>query len=380
MDLSKISVLHVTSYSYGAIGGPLYSGIELIRRQHRQGLAVALLTKEPRRAYRQDEPFPVFGGQKLSYRGQIQGLPAPFCRPSLIHFNSFYEWRHALLAREAERLGIPYIISPRGALNAVARSYRKYRKLLAYWAFQKRVIKKAAALHCLTRGEADQARGWGPPVFIVPNGTDLAVPAPGPAADATDPAAELRGLYLGRIDIFIKGLDLLVDGLALFCSRHRQSPLRLSLVGPDWRADSSRLGALAERRGLRGLLTLADPILPEAKGRLFPQYHFFMHTSRTEGHPLAVVEALAHGLPCFLTPQTNMAEAVAEAGAGWCVEPTPAAIAEGFQKVLEERARLPEMGRAARQLALREFDWDRNAQAMIRHYLEIIERAEVKRI
>ncbi|MBD2561236.1 MULTISPECIES: glycosyltransferase [Nostoc] len=65
---------------------------------------------------------------------------------------------------------------------------------------------------------------------------------------------------------------------------------------------------------------------------------YVRYTSRFEGHPIAVLEALSYGLPCLLTPGTNMAKEVEAAGAGWKVEPNPAAIAEGISSVLAARS------------------------------------------
>ncbi|MBD2508806.1 glycosyltransferase [Nostoc muscorum FACHB-395] len=80
------------------------------------------------------------------------------------------------------------------------------------------------------------------------------------------------------------------------------------------------------------------------------EFDLLIHTFRFEGHPIAVLEALSYGIPCLLTPGTNIAGEVEAAGAGWSVEDTPAAIAKGMQDVLAARLELSKRGQAARNL------------------------------
>jgi glycosyltransferase involved in cell wall biosynthesis len=88
---------------------------------------------------------------------------------------------------------------------------------------------------------------------------------------------------------------------------------------------------------------------------------------------MAVLEALAYGLPCLLTPGTNLADDVADAGAGWNVAPNPAGIAEGLRQVLTApRHELRQAGIRARQFAQREFHWPRIAARLVEQYRAIV--------
>lgn len=84
---------------------------------------------------------------------------------------------------------------------------------------------------------------------------------------------------------------------------------------------------------------------------------------------MAVLEAMAYGLPCLLTPGTNMADEVAAAGAGWRVEDTVASIARGLGHVLDaDPQALADAGRQARRLARDRYRWDGVAQRAVEQY------------
>ena len=95
-------------------------------------------------------------------------------------------------------------------------------------------------------------------------------------------------------------------------------------------------------------------------------------TSRFEGHPISVLDALAHGIPCLLTPGTNMAAQVASERAGWEVEPTAVSIARGIEEILRGNYCLTDYGNRAREMAIREFAWSYVADRTIQCYKEVL--------
>ena len=229
-----------------------------------------------------------------------------------------------------------------------------------------RMVAHARALHCLTRGEAEASRYWNRPIFVVGNGTDLPptshVASPGRSAIA-------RLVFIGRLAVQHKGLDMLLDACALARSELIRRGARIELYGPDDCGSTKKLRKRVAALRLGGLVTVGEPVAGEAKTRVFKGADLFLHTSRMEGHPMAVLEALAHGLPCLLTPNTNVASEVAAAGAGWRAEPCAAGIADGLKTVLAtEGHALREAGARARQLAASQYDWPAVASRTVKAY------------
>ncbi|QHG18524.1 glycosyltransferase [Nostoc sp. ATCC 53789] len=102
------------------------------------------------------------------------------------------------------------------------------------------------------------------------------------------------------------------------------------------------------------------------------EFDLLIHTFRFEGHPIAVLEALSYGIPCLLTPGTNIAGEVEAAGAGWSVEDTPAAIAKGMQDVLAARLELSKRGQAARNLVEEKYSWNQIGKQSLQEYFNLL--------
>jgi glycosyltransferase involved in cell wall biosynthesis len=160
------------------------------------------------------------------------------------------------------------------------------------------------------------AFGAGQPVAIIPNGV---IPAPRDLDGAgfrrelgLGPTDRLL-LFVGRLDVLHKGLDVLVDGVA-------EAPAwRLAMVGPDVRGGRAWLLARAEALGMLSRLAVVGPRQGRALHQAFAAADCFALTSRWEGLPIALLEALAHGVPAVVSPAVDRLVGVTQAGAGWSV-------------------------------------------------------------
>ncbi len=130
----------------------------------------------------------------------------------------------------------------------------------------------------------------------------------------------------------------------------------LALVGPPFR-DVELLERIVGERSLGDRVHFVG----ERHGRHLQQTVYgadvFALTSRWEGMPMALLEALALGRPAVVSPAVERTIGVGDAGAGWVVS-------EGdVGRVLRDirRDELSERGRAALQLSKR-YNWDRVAE------------------
>lgn len=93
----------------------------------------------------------------------------------------------------------------------------------------------------------------------------------------------------------------------------------------------------------------------------------FVLTSRYEGFPLVLYEAMVCGKALIVTPGTNAAEFVQRHGIGWVCESTPESIAQAIIVAYESREKFDSMGAKAREL-LKDFTWERTAKILCEHY------------
>lgn len=364
---SPFVILHLAPLQWGKIAGLNVSIPSLVHAQslHDNVRTALILTAAVRNAP-EDVDFPVFDARQLLRTPRGFDLPPPFDHPHLAVFHSTYIPIHARIARKFRCQQLPYILCPRGGMTQHAQSFKRWKKWLGNLLFFDRLVTGAAALQYLTFGEQADSGDWNRPTFVVGNGvhppaeTDLATPG----SNQT-----LRLVFLGRLAIKHKGLDLLLDACSLLRTALRERGTRIELYGPDQQGSTKYLAHRLAQLDLTDLVVLNGPVYGTAKATVLRQADVFLHTSRWEGHPNAILEALSYGVPCFVTPGTNMAEEIAAAGAGWIASLSPSGIAEGLQKVLDaDRQTLQLFGTKARQWIVQNHTWPQIASRTTEFY------------
>ena len=186
-------------------------------------------------------------------------------------------------------------------------------------------------------------------IAVIPNGV--------PAAAFT--VSTPRGddvLYLGRLEIAQKGLDLLLTAIAAV--RH-QLPGRLVLAGdgPDRKILRSRV----ERLGLSDRVTFLGRVDGDDKLRLLAGARVVAMPSRFETFGMVAAEALACGTPVVAFEIPSLREVVAP-GTGILVPAFDVnAFAEALVALATDTARILELGARGREHA-RSYDWDQIAE------------------
>ena len=111
----------------------------------------------------------------------------------------------------------------------------------------------------------------------------------------------IRFLFVGRLDVYTKGLDILLEAFGKAVQRLQGQETSLTLVGPDWNKSSLMLEKQAEALGISKYVSTVGTKIGSDLVKVFTQSHIYIHVSRHEGHPLAVTEALLFGKPTILT-------------------------------------------------------------------------------
>src|SRR5690606_32799958 len=144
------------------------------------------------------------------------------------------------------------------------------------------------------------------------------------------------------------------------------------LAGPDFRGDLAELERLARTLGIEARVRFVGSVSGEDKVTHLTTARAVLQPSRWEGMSLALLEALALGRPVLVTPGTNLAADVANAGAGVAAEGNVEALAAGLRTLAEAGAAdLDDMGARSRRWARGSFAWPVVAQRMAEAYRSV---------
>jgi len=273
--------------------------------------------------------------------------------PVHFHFHGGFNPVFSSLSKELSKRGLPFVFTPHGAYNRIAMKKSSFRKRLFLRFFELPMLKRASAIHSLGASEVDGLQRFYPneKAALIPYGFE----ADENITAQSDPNRFVIG-FCGRIDIYTKGLDLLLRAFVKFREVVPGAELWLIGGGPE----EKRLKRMIEKAGRQGIWMFGSRF-GEEKESLLRQIHVFAHPSRNEGLPTAVLEAAALGIPCVVTRATNLGAAIEMYDAGVSVnKPDASELATAFSD-LHRRLQQDHNGYfrdAAKKMVQDAFNWE----------------------
>jgi glycosyltransferase involved in cell wall biosynthesis len=357
-----MKTLHVTSINTTISNGVRFSVPGLVAAQNKiVGLKSVLLNVTPQLA--EIEETSKYDFEYLEYRkGSVNEIN--FLSYDLIVFHSFYHKEFLKIYKIINRLGIPYIIVPRGIFTHLARKRKFFKKIIADILFFDDMIKKSRAIHFLTKEEMSNSRYLNKHCFVVPNGINR--------IENPRFRKEVNTIvYLGRLDSYTKGLDLLIEAVKLIENYLNNNKITINLYGSDFPVGSKNiLQKNINKKGLNRLVTINEPVYGEEKHFILQSADMFISPSRFEGMPMSILEALSHGLPCLVTDQTNIGNEIREYEAGWVTNLDAIEISKKIIEAVEDK-NLEVKTNNAYKLIQDEFEWAKVAEKTYNEYLKI---------
>lgn len=168
-------------------------------------------------------------------------------------------------------------------------------------------------------------------------------------------------LFLGRIDIRQKAVDLIVEAFATLAKSTPEA--MLVMAGPSEGGDADIIKEQIQRLGIADKVVFTGLVRGSEKKELLRDSDVFLMPSRYEGLSIALLEALASGLPVILSDRAGLHKKVEVSGSGVVVIPEVQAIVDAMVRMKDERFRL-ECGKSGRELALKEHTWSAIAEKL----------------
>jgi glycosyltransferase involved in cell wall biosynthesis len=247
-------------------------------------------------------------------------------QPDVVHTHGYRP--DVVDAPAARRLGVPTVTTAHGFTGGDWKN-RLYER------FQLRAFRRFDAVVAVSRPLADRLARERVPrehLHLVQNAwagkTDF---ESGPEARQAL-GAPAEGRLIGWVGRFTreKGADVLVQALALLDG----PPATAVMVG-----DGPELGALraeAARLGVGGRIIWPGAV-PDA-GRLMRAFDVFVLSSRTEGTPIVLFEAMAAGVPVVVAAVGGVPDVVGDGEAALVPPDDPRALAAALRRVLADPA------------------------------------------
>jgi glycosyltransferase involved in cell wall biosynthesis len=157
-------------------------------------------------------------------------------------------------------------------------------------------------------------------------------------------------VWHGRVEIYRKGLDILLDAWEKVCQRNNECNLILLLVGTG--SDADKLTQIIQQKNLQNIIWIDKYILDRD---LILTYlsaaDIYTLPSRHEGFPVAPLEAMACGLPIVATDAPGVPDILedGESSGGLLVpRANSAALADALCRVLDNEVWRRELSKYAR--------------------------------
>lgn len=376
-----MKILHIGPFP-DKVSGISESVLGLSNAQTALGHKVALLPSMPTKVSKEilfqdifliSNPNPRHYNPWILSNDWVNIIKADFGIPDIIDFHDTYIPFHSAFGKICERMNLPYFITPQGGLTSLAQGIKPIKKKLGNILFMQHFAKNAKALFATSQNEANDMMKYYPnsKIFILPNGIDEKLLFLEPKMNKKDLKEfcnedDLILGFIGRLDVYHKGIDLLFSAIKSLQENGYGNNIRLVMIGPfNTKADRNEIISLVNSLKYPDKVMIVGPAYDDDKWQWLKTFDIFIHTSRFEGLPVAVLEAMAFGKPCIVTPGSNVQNIISVSNGGFLCNGSIDSIASAIYESKERKGELPKLGNNARTYVASHLTWRIIAQQSI---------------
>lgn len=294
----------------------------------------------------------------------------------LLHIHAIFSYPSTAAMAIARHKNVPYIVRPLGQLCQWSLQQSAAKKQLYLTLIERVNLNQAKALHLTSQQEKQEVSQLSLKTsnFILPHGLSVPIKIPDARHQLRQllniPVDEPVILFMSRLHPK-KGLDYLIPALGKLVEQR----FTFVLAGSGSPGYETEINTLLVTSGIQNRTYCSGFVNGDLKDLLLQGADLFALTSYSENFGVAVLEALAVGLPVVVTPEVALASVVKQHQLGYVPELNVNAIASAIKDCLNHPQQSKEIGERARKLIRENYTWDSIATQMLEVYSTIINKA-----
>jgi glycosyltransferase involved in cell wall biosynthesis len=288
---------------------------------------------------------------------------------SLVILNGIFYPNVYSLSQVLKKQNISYIIAPHDPYNPAIFQKKGYLKWLYWYILERRMLQQAAAVQVLDAQHGNWLRHLGirSPILAIPNGFSPKDVYPETSLEWSQ-SKTVKLFFLGRIDAYNKGLDLLLDVVEQVKGI---IDVHLTIQGPDW-GDKKSLQEKVAKLSISDRVSFLEPDFNVSPSQLIQNYDIFCIPSRFEGFSLAALEAMLAGRVLLVSNIAGIATHAQISDCGIVVSPEVSAIKAGLIELVKNRLNWQTMGLNGRRYALENLTWNQIGFTALQQYQHLL--------
>ncbi len=282
----------------------------------------------------------------------------------IVVFHEVYYFEYYNLAKLLTKMRVPYIVIPHCSLTTGAQEQKKYIKKIVNKLWVNKFVKQALRVQYLSEYEKKNSQLFETTPIIIPNGIIINQVKQKQYYEKSS----VEVVFIGRFSVKQKGLDVLMKACQLIKNEMLEKNIYLNLYGVDFAGGKKYIQKKVLKYGLEKNVKLYGPVYGEDKERVLLNSDVYILTSRFEGMPIGILEAMQRGLPVLVTPGSGFYDIVKREKCGWCAKCNPKSIAAAILKLTDEKNRWKFMSENSIRTVYDYYVWDKVAVFAYKEY------------